>query len=84
MTGNGNNTPGYDNKNYDAKIREAINAKSFEEHFKALHEAESILINDAPIIPLTFRDIHIQIKDKVKGVLVLPTSLVDLKNAYIE
>ena len=46
------NDPGYDNPEYDALLDAANTATSSADHFAALYEAQEILMNDSPIIPI--------------------------------
>ena len=48
------NVLGYKNADYDAKIAAAIAEKNLNKRADLLHEAEEILLNDMPIIPLVF------------------------------
>jgi oligopeptide transport system substrate-binding protein len=50
-TGNGNNDTGWTNSNYDALIRQA-QAGSPEERLRLLRQAETILLNELPVVPL--------------------------------
>lgn len=50
LTGNSYNYGKYSSKEYDAKMAEAANAKSDEERWQKLQEAEAILMNDVPVV----------------------------------
>jgi oligopeptide transport system substrate-binding protein len=50
-TGNGNNDTGWSNATYDRLIREA-QAGSPEQRLRLLREAETILLNELPVVPL--------------------------------
>ena len=45
---------GYNNEEYNAKIEAAFKEKNIEKRAVILHEAEKILMNDMPIIPIIF------------------------------
>lgn len=45
---------GYESESFDAKIEAAYNEADLTKRATLLHEAESILLDDMPIIPLTF------------------------------
>ena len=45
---------GYNNEEYNAKIQAAFTEKNIEKRAAILHEAEAILINDMPVIPIIF------------------------------
>jgi len=51
-TGNGNNDTGWSSERYDDLISKAFRSTSEEEHFANLHEAESILLEELPVVPL--------------------------------
>ncbi|NDV60946.1 peptide ABC transporter substrate-binding protein [Puniceicoccales bacterium CK1056] len=51
-TGNGNNDTGWGNDRYDSLINAAFRSKTEEEHFTSLMEAEAILLEELPIVPL--------------------------------
>ena len=48
------NVLGYKSEAYDAKVAEAIAEKNLNKRATLLHEAEEILLEDMPIIPLVF------------------------------
>lgn len=50
ITGNAYNYGNYSNKEYDAKLKEAAEAKTDEERWKLLHEAEDMLMEDSPVV----------------------------------
>lgn len=51
-TGNGNNDTGWSNARYDELIRKAQAASNEREHYDYLLEAENILLEELPMIPL--------------------------------
>ena len=53
-TGNGNNDTGWGNERYDTLINKAFRSTTEEEHFDSLMEAEAILLEELPIVPLYF------------------------------
>ena len=60
VTGRGNNQTGWSNQKYDNLLISAANSTSQEERFKNFYEAEKILIEEMPIIPIyTLSLIHI-------------------------
>jgi oligopeptide transport system substrate-binding protein len=52
VSGGGNNNTGWSNPRYDALIRQAAQAESQVERYAYFQEAEAILLEEAPIIPL--------------------------------
>jgi oligopeptide transport system substrate-binding protein len=51
-TGNGNNNTGWSNPQYDALVKDAYQAEDIKERYAYLNQAETVLLNDMPIIPL--------------------------------
>lgn len=51
-TGNGNNDTGWANAEYDQHIQAAFRSGSQEEHYAHLQEAEAILLEELPVVPL--------------------------------
>lgn len=51
-TGNGNNNTGWSNPDFDALIARSRLSTSPQEHFATLRQAEEILLNELPIIPI--------------------------------
>ncbi len=51
-TGNGNNDTGWSNARYDELIAAAFRSRTQEEHYAHLLEAEHILLEELPIVPL--------------------------------
>jgi oligopeptide transport system substrate-binding protein len=54
-TGAGSNDADYSNKEFDAKLSEGLAAKTPEEGSKAFNEAQEILLQDLPVIPLWYQ-----------------------------
>ena len=58
---------GYNSEAYDAKIEEAFAEKNIEARASILHEAEEILMQDLPVIPIIFnQNAYLQSKDLSK------------------
>lgn len=51
-TNNGNNNTGWTNREFDDLIRRAQRSGSVEEHFSLLHKAETIFMEELPVVPL--------------------------------
>ncbi|MDQ8196895.1 peptide ABC transporter substrate-binding protein [Pelagicoccus enzymogenes] len=66
-SGDGNNNTGWSNARYDELINGAITEPSAEKRLAMLHEAESILMEDQPIIPLYHYNRIYRIDPAVKG-----------------
>ncbi len=79
---NGNNDGKYNSKEFDAAIDKSKVADS-EEHFKALHEAESIVMNDYGFIPVAYyNDFWLQ-SSSLKGTWHSPYGYWYFQYAYI-
>lgn len=66
-SGNGNNDTGWGNERYDELIGKAFRSTSEEAHFDYLLEAEKILLEELPIVPLYWYT-RIYLKDpRLKG-----------------
>ncbi|MBV7272095.1 peptide ABC transporter substrate-binding protein [Clostridium sp. PL3] len=84
ITNGGNNNTGYSNAEYDKKISNAKAEKDPAKRMQLLHDAEDILMNDMPIIPIYF---YVSIgcsKDYVKGVHKSPLGMTFFDKAYIQ
>ena len=66
-TGNGNNDGKYSNPDFDKAVDDARNTTDLSEHYKKLHEAEQIALNDAAMAPVAYyNDFYLQ-KTNLKG-----------------
>jgi len=84
MANTDQNNPGYNNSAYDAKVNEAKKEADNTKRFALMHEAEDMLMNDMPIIPVYTYTKTIGIKDYVKGCRVSLINTIYFKEAYIE
>jgi oligopeptide transport system substrate-binding protein len=85
ITDGGNNNTGFSDPRYDEMIlREAPRAKTQEERYKIFYEAETMLMEQMPIIPVyTYTSKHL-VHPSVQG---LPPNLMDslnLKYVWLE
>ncbi|SUY46959.1 oligopeptide ABC transporter periplasmic oligopeptide-binding protein [Clostridium putrefaciens] len=80
----GNNDAAYDNKDYDKALNNAKNELDPAKRMAFLHEAEDLLMNDMPIVPIYYYTNIICQKDYVKGVVKSPLGFVFFENAYVE
>lgn len=77
-TGGGNNNTGFANPRYDEIIMEAApKAKTREERYELFYEAETILMNEMPILPIYIYQTKQLIHPSVKG---MPANIMDYKN----
>lgn len=79
QTGNSMNRTGWANKEYDQLIKQAKNEADEKTRYSLMHQAEELLINEAPIIPVYFyNQVHLQ-NEQVKGIVRHPVGYIDLK-----
>ena len=67
VTGGENNQTGWSNLRYDELIHEAANEPDPERRMSLLHEAETIFVDEQPIIPIYFRVSKNLVKPYVRG-----------------
>jgi oligopeptide transport system substrate-binding protein len=84
VTGGGNNDTNWGNPEYDRLINIAMNSTDQAERVTAMHEAENILMEELPIIPIYFYTRPYLMKPWVKDMVRLVTGHIDLKHTYIE
>jgi oligopeptide transport system substrate-binding protein len=83
-SGNGNNFTGWTDGQYDRLIDTAKNINDPQKRYQALHDAEKLLMNEMPIIPIYFYTRPYIIKPWVKGVRYSAVGLVDFSGVRIE
>ena len=67
VTGRGNNLTGWSNETYDTLLVKASQSYSQDERYNYLYEAEKILMDELPIIPIyTYTRIYMK-HESVKG-----------------
>lgn len=84
QTGNPNNRTGWSNAQYDKLIQDAYNEPDNAKRFKLLHEAENILLDEAPIMPLYFYNSAYMQSDKLEGVVRHAYGYIDFKWADLK
>lgn len=67
---NPNNNGRYNNPGYDKLIQAAKTEKDAQTRIQYLYEAEKILIEDAVVAPMYFRNVHFTFKNYVTGVVI--------------
>ncbi len=80
----GNNNPGYSNPAYDAKIAAAKKEIVAATRDRDLRDAETMLMNDMPIIPIYYYVNVAMIKDYVKGTRKSQLGFLFFDNAYVQ
>jgi oligopeptide transport system substrate-binding protein len=83
-TGNGNNWASYSNPAYDRLIRAAANDGDNARRFEDFQQAETILLRDAPLIPLYFGQRPYLIQPYVRGWPPAKLAFKRFKNAWLE
>ncbi len=84
MTDNGNNETGYANKVYDKLIIESQNEMDQQKRFDTFTKAETILLEDLPMVPIyTWRKNYLKAK-KVQGWYPNIQDLHSLKDVWID
>jgi oligopeptide transport system substrate-binding protein len=66
-TGNGNNDTGWSSPQYDSLVRQSQTAASEEQRMALMSQAEAILMNDLPIIPIYWYTRVYLLDPRVKG-----------------
>ncbi|MBS5948704.1 MAG: peptide ABC transporter substrate-binding protein [Clostridium sp.] len=84
VTGGGNNDAGYSNAEYDALVNQAKAEGDEAKRWELMRQAEDILMEDMPIIPLYYYTKVKAAKPEVKGVRVSTLGHVFFDKAYIE
>lgn len=74
----------WNNETYEDLIEEARRASDQEERIKMYHEAERILADEIPIVPLTYLRWHILVKPWVKNLRLSGTDWLWFKDIILE
>ncbi|MGE5623626.1 MAG: peptide ABC transporter substrate-binding protein [Methanocella sp.] len=84
VTGGGNNDSKWGNKKYDELIDFAKNTLDQKAAFKAMHDAEAIMMDEVPVIPIYFyTELHV-FKPWVKNLKVSALGFWQFKEAWVE
>ena len=84
VTGGGNNDTGFSNARYDELIAAAKVEKDSAKRFEMLREAEDILMDEMPILPIYYYTTVTAMNEKVKGVQISTLGKISFKHAYKE
>lgn len=84
LSGQGNNRTGYASGQYDALIHQAYAEADAQKREDALQEAESILLEDAPITPLCFMTQKFLLSPQMKGVVPNPIAYFRWQDFYLD
>lgn len=85
LTDGGNNNTGWSKRQYDSLIGTANSTGDNVVRMKAMHEAEAILMESMPVMPIYFYTNDNLIRENIKGIVVPPFSIyAEFKWAYVE
>ena len=84
MTGAPGNDGGYSNSEFDALMKKAQVETDRSKRINYLHEAEKILIDDMPLIPLYFASDAKMQSARANGICHLPTGIVIFRGVFCE
>ncbi|MBE5980874.1 MAG: peptide ABC transporter substrate-binding protein [Paenibacillaceae bacterium] len=84
LSNSGNNDAKYNNPEFDKLLNEANSTADVKEHYKKLHEAETLLLEDSPIIPITYKNEFYLQNPKLKGTWYSPYSFWFFQYATME
>lgn len=85
ITGSGNNDSGWVNSAYDEFMKEALSQEQEELRLKAFHQAEDLLMEELPVLPLYQYTKVYAAREGLKGIAVSPLGTgFDFKGTYVE
>ena len=84
VSNSGQNDAGYSNPEYDKLINAARREPDKAKRVQLLHQAEDVIMNDMPIIPLYYYKNIVCIKPYVKGTYKSVLGFVYFQNAYVD
>lgn len=84
QTTSGQNNSGYSNPEYDKIIDEAKAEQDPSKRFELFRQAEDILMEDMPVIPLYYDTQPMGVKNYIKDLNVSPLGFIYFDKAYIE
>jgi dipeptide transport system substrate-binding protein len=78
------NRTGWNNPQYDKLIQDAYKEADDAKRLQMLHDAEKILMDEAPIAPLYFYNTSLLQSDKVSGIVSTSLSYTDLRKVVVK
>ena len=84
VTGGGNNDTGFSNARYDELVAAAKVETDSAKRLEMLREAEDILMDEMPILPIYYYTTVTAMNEKVKGVQISTLGKISFKHAYKE
>ena len=83
-TGHGMNDTGWSNKEYDTLLLKAQSETKKEKRFSILAQAENLLLNELPIVPMFYYSQSYLVAKSVKGFLPNSLDRINYDDLYIE
>ncbi|MBI9018045.1 MAG: peptide ABC transporter substrate-binding protein [Phycisphaerae bacterium] len=83
-TGNGQNDPQYSNPEYDKLLAQAEAQLDQKKRMAILAQAETMMLEDAPVLTLYNYIVLMSYRDNVKGITPNPREMSPFKDIYIE
>ena len=84
VTGGGNNWTGWGNPVYDRLIEEAARSVETGRRYELFQQAEALLLEEAPVIPLVFGSRNFLIDPAVRGWEPAPIGINQYKKIYLQ
>jgi len=84
ISGDGNNRSGWSNRRYDALIHQAAQEIDPARRFAILREAETLLLDEGPTIPIYHYSTNEMVKPYVRGIWQNPLDLHSLNYVWID
>lgn len=81
---NGNNDTGWENPDFKAKLDEANKEQDAEKRTQLLLEAEAIMMEEMPVLPIYFYTNNFVAKDGLEGMVPDALGNIDLKNVSVK
>jgi ABC-type transport system substrate-binding protein len=82
--GGGNNGAQYCNPAFDALLAKASGEPDIDRQVAIYNEAQTLLMNDAPILPVRFAVTPVEVKPYVSGLVVTPADAILPGGAFLE
>jgi oligopeptide transport system substrate-binding protein len=84
VTNGGNNQTGWSNADYDKNIQAAKQSGDQKVRMQAMHDAEKVLMNEMPIMPIYYYTNYYVLKDNIKGLIQPLNGITDFKYVTVE
>ncbi|MEQ8788554.1 MAG: ABC transporter substrate-binding protein [Pirellulaceae bacterium] len=80
----GNNTSRFRSDELHALLTQAQHETDTAKREALYHQAQELIVKEAPVVPLVHTEVRIALRDNVKGYKLHPTSIVRLRRARLE